>query len=135
MFKKNYCLIMIVFWVLFVPSVLISLYLLFAENQRPPEIVFYLMAAPWICLITASAYCAITKRGNLMPLTEREGQSLAMEILDQANLDYGSRLWLVKRAIRNVDRYDKDLLCRMLASEQELRELTARGDALNQNEL
>ena len=135
MFKKNYCLIMIVFWVLFVPALLIFLYTLFLENQRPPEIVFYVMAAPWICLATASAYCAITRRSNLMPLSEREEQSLAMEILDQANLDYGSRLWLVKRALRNVDRNEKDLLCRMLASERELRELIATGDALTQRNL
>jgi hypothetical protein len=132
----SYNLLYIVGFWLFMPSLLTTIAWWFSTSKTPPPILFYLMAAPWICIFDAEIYCSILKRKNLKMETSEQAVFLAFEILERENLDEGFLLKLKDIFIQKTDcSFDSSFICRVLARDEKLRSLIQKGEFILSNDL
>ncbi len=128
----SYSLLHIVGFWLFVPALVTAIAWWFSTSETPPQVLFYLMAAPVICMVAAEIYCSFSKRKNLKMETSEQAIFLAFEILERENLDVGFVIKLKDMFIQKTDRlaFDSSTICRATARDEKLRSLIEKGELI-----
>jgi hypothetical protein len=128
---NSYNLLNIVGSWLFIPSLAAAIAWWFSTSETPPQILFYLMAAPLICMLAAKIYCSISKRENLKMETSEQAILLAFEILERENLHEGFLLKLKDMFLQKADlTSDNSFICRVVAKDEKLRSLIEKGELI-----
>jgi hypothetical protein len=117
------------------PSLVTAIVWWFSTSQTPPQILFYLIAAPLICMSASEIYCSISKRKHLKMETSEQAIFVAFDILERENLDEGFLLKLKDIFIQKANlSFDSSFICRVLAKDEKLRSLIEKGELILQND-